>query len=377
MRKVLLYIHLAACLVAGVVIMLLCITGIMIAFKPQIVAFSESDAAYVGGAAAHAESIKLPAIVKNGEAFLPGGVRTIELENNSDKAILIAGGKNSSVAYVNPWDGSLRKPQSTGMREFMQTMTDLHRWLGLSGQYRPAGRFINGVGNALLLLLVVSGIYLWWPRKWSKKHLQAVAALNLGLKGRARHFNQHNVIGLWTAPLLLVITLTALPISFRAIDRLVSMAAGGETVSRDKSVRLLQPLSTEDFRSGAADRILAGLVRENPQWQKIVIKRAAMASNRQRQAMLEIALHEGGWLRKPPQTLILDGISGTVVKKDSYEEMSLARKLRFWERTLHNGTALGWIGQLAVTIGAMGGAALVYTGVLLALRRLKAPFSTI
>ena len=35
------------------------------------------------------------------------------------------------------------------------------------------------------------------------------------LTGRARDWNWHNTVGFWCAPVLIILTLTALPISFR------------------------------------------------------------------------------------------------------------------------------------------------------------------
>ena len=92
-----------------------------------------------------------------------------------------------------------------------------HRLASLSlvgGESRPTGRWITGVSNALFLFLGISGLILWLPRVWTSAAVRAVAVFRSGLSGKARDFNWHNVIGVWSAAVLIVLTFTALGISF-------------------------------------------------------------------------------------------------------------------------------------------------------------------
>jgi uncharacterized iron-regulated membrane protein len=76
------------------------------------------------------------------------------------------------------------------------------------------GRWITGVSNALFLFLGMSGLILWLPRVWTSAAVRAVAVFRSGLSGKARDFNWHNVIGVWSAAVLILLTFTALGISF-------------------------------------------------------------------------------------------------------------------------------------------------------------------
>ena len=79
-------------------------------------------------------------------------------------------------------------------------MIDWHRALGFSGDNRAIGRAITGAGNAAFLFLALSGLYLWWPRKWTARVLRKSIWFRRGLSSRARDFNWHNVIGFWSLP---------------------------------------------------------------------------------------------------------------------------------------------------------------------------------
>ena len=81
-------------------------------------------------------------------------------------------------------------------RNWLNVTHDLHVYL-LLGEVR--GIQVNGAGAAILLLLAVSGIVLWWPgmKLWSR-----------GLRVSFRHrwqrinFDAHSAIGFWTLALV-------------------------------------------------------------------------------------------------------------------------------------------------------------------------------
>jgi uncharacterized iron-regulated membrane protein len=75
---------------------------------------------------------------------------------------------------------------------------------------------------------VASGFYLWVPRRWSWQHVRSVTLFSGKLRGKARDFNWHNVIGFWSAVPLFIVVLTAMPISFPWANALVYRAVGEE-----------------------------------------------------------------------------------------------------------------------------------------------------
>jgi uncharacterized iron-regulated membrane protein len=105
-------------------------------------------------------------------------------------------------------------------------MEDWHRQLALGGSNRALGKAINGAGNIAFFFLAVSGLYLWWPRKWRTKGLKRSLWFVPAANAKARDWNWHNVIGLWSAPVLIVLTLTALPISYRWAGNLIFTLTG-------------------------------------------------------------------------------------------------------------------------------------------------------
>ncbi|HKS37490.1 MAG TPA: PepSY-associated TM helix domain-containing protein, partial [Verrucomicrobiae bacterium] len=214
-RKLLFWLHLTAGVVAGVVILVMAFTGAALAFEKDLIAWAERDVRQVTPHSSEATRLSLDdllAAVREKEPDARPSSVTVDADPKA--AVLVSFGRTNSF-YANPYTGEIRQQGATGLREFMRVMIDWHRWLGGQGDNRVRGKAITGACNAAFLVLAMTGLYLWFPRKWSGDALRGIALFNFKLRGKARDWNWHNVIGLWCAPVLIVLTATALPISYR------------------------------------------------------------------------------------------------------------------------------------------------------------------
>ena len=71
-------------------------------------------------------------------------------------------------------------------------------------------------------------------------------------------------------------------------------------------------------------------------------------------------------------TLTLDRMTGAVVSEESFSNLTLGRRIRNTMRFAHTGEVLGIPGQTIAGAVSAGGAVLVWTGLALAWRRLRA-----
>lgn len=378
-RSVLFWAHLAAGLIAGVAIGIMCFTGTVLAFEQELVAWAERDARQVAPPAPDAPRLPLADLQRRLRESQPEfRFASITLRNDPAAAITFTAGRDDSF-YVNPFTGEARKPASTKVHDFMHLMTDWHRYLAQTGDSRPTGKLINGVCNLAFCVLSLSGLYLWMPRTWSWRGVKAIAVFNFKATGKARDFNWHNVIGLWSAPILIVLTLTAVPISFRWGGNLIYTLTGepippvgGVPSPREPSVELKRP--SPDVAPLAPDAIIARVQQAFPDWKTIALRVAAAAENRKAKsenpAPLTITLRKAGsWPRTATTTLTLNPFTGETLSKAGYADLSTARQIRSWTRFLHTGQALGWWGQLVAGLACLGGCFLVYTGFALSWRR--------
>ena len=101
-------------------------------------------------------------------------------------------------------------------------MTSWHRWVALEGVNRSTGKAITGAANLGFLFIVLSGMYLWLPRVWTRLQFTQVLWFRRGLPAKARDFTWHNVVGIWSAVPLAIVVAGAVPISSRLFGHLTS-----------------------------------------------------------------------------------------------------------------------------------------------------------
>lgn len=369
-RSVLFWLHLAAGLVAGLLIGVMCLTGTALAFETELTAWAERDARTVAVPADAPAALPLDELGRRVQQARPDlRNATITLSREPGAAVAFGPGRELAV-FVNPYTGEVRQPATTRTRALMRTLLEWHRFLGREGGQRPAGKAINGAANVAFCFLAVSGLYLWLPRTWSRPGVKAIALFNWRLTGKARDFNWHNAIGLWAAPVLIVLTLTALPISYRwaadGIYRLVGEAPpgqGGPPAPGGAMTQTARPALPD--RPTNPEAVVDRIRRDFPQWQQITLRPGekpgapATATVRER----------GHWPRTAVTTLTIDAATGEILRREGFADFSAGRQIRTWTRFLHTGQALGWPGQLAAGLASLGGCVLVVTGFMLAFRR--------
>jgi uncharacterized iron-regulated membrane protein len=286
LRKIFFWAHLVAGLVAGLSIAVMCFTGAVLAFEKQIVAWSERDARRVTPPAADAPRLSLDELARRVRETNPDARPAgVTLSADPRDAVAFSLGRDSAV-YANPYTGEVRAPASTKVHDFMHVMEDWHRVLALGGDNRPIGKAINGACNLAFFFLAVSGLYLWWPRSLTWRGFRAVTLFNWRLTGKARDFNWHNSIGLWSAPVLVVLTLTAVPISYRwggdLIYRLVGetppaqgQGPGGPMgAASTEAFKIERP--SPDARPLPQSKLLARVQADFPRWEQITFRTGGM-----------------------------------------------------------------------------------------------------
>ena len=398
-RRTLFWIHLVAGLISGLAIAVMCFTGTLLAFEKDLIAWAERDARQIATPPAGATRLPLAEMQARLRAAQPEArPNSLVLQNNPLSAVAFTTGRTGGY-YVNPYTGDVRQPQSTGMVTFMRVMTEWHRYLGLQGaESRPVGKLINGICNLAFCALALTGLYLWMPRRWSWHALRPVVWFRQNESARARDFNWHNAIGFWTAPVLIVLTLTAVPISFRwggtLINTLTGTAAVGQgpggrggAPGQEPAVAITAPAAGATALS--LDALIASVQQAVPAWKTITLRLAnadqpgsagARSPNGEGRrdggapartaAAASFTVREStSWPRTATSTLTVDPFTGAVLRRTGYADMNAAQQVRSWTRFLHTGEALGWGGQFIAGLACLGGLFLVYTGFALSWRR--------
>lgn len=365
-RSVVFWLHLAAGLLAGVVVFIMSVTGTLLMYERQITEWADRGlrVAPPSPGAARLPVETLAARVLETQPGKTPSVVTVQSDPAAPAAVSL--GRELTV-YLNPYTGDVLGEGSRKLRGFFRGLTDWHRWLGADGESRAAARAVTGAANLIFLVLVVSGIYLWLPKVWTRRQVRSVAWFRRGLTGKARDFNWHNVIGLWAWVPLFLVVLTGVVMSYPWANALLFRLAGDKP-PQERSEGSRGPREGEEKKEVKLDGLnglWAVAERQVPGWQSITLRLPPADDEPVTFTILS------GQRGRPDlrAQLTLDRGNAEVVRWEPFASQGPGRRLRSWARWVHTGEAGGVIGQTVAGIAAAGAVVLVWTGWAMAWRR--------
>jgi uncharacterized iron-regulated membrane protein len=369
-RTLLFWMHLAAGVTAGLVILIMSATGVLLMYERQLIEWS--DRGYrlsvlpAGVARLSVEQLLARAEAQRGDQVATAV--TLRSDPHAPAAVTLG----PMTVYQNVYTGDLLGEPSTGIRGTMSELRAWHRWIAMEGEHRAIGKAISGWANLVFLFIVLSGMYLWLPRGWNWPRVRAVSLLKTGLRGKARDFNWHNVIGIWSAVPLAVIVAAATPISFPWANGLVYRIAGDSVppAGRPAGNRGVEPPAR--VHTEGLNALWARAEQQVPGWRSISVRLPVTDG-----APAVFAIDSGtGGQPQLRSTLTLDAITAAVVRWEPFDSQSRGRRLRSWARFTHTGEYYGLAGQTLAGLVSAGAVVLVWTGLSLALRRFFGKSST-
>jgi uncharacterized iron-regulated membrane protein len=240
-RKTFFWLHLSLGVAVGGFIFIMAATGVLLSFERQIIDYADRNIRTVSDstdAQPRSTNDLLAAVRRAGL----GSPAAILLRNQPQAATQFSIGRNKTI-YVDPYSGAILGLSSPRAHEFFFMVERLHRSLGAPLGSKNAGHWLIAISNLLFGALILLGIVLWIPRRWSWRAVRASIAFRTGLRGKAREWNWHNVLGIWCALPLLVIAFTGVVMSFEWANALLfrlsssTPAASGRDGGRERSGR--------------------------------------------------------------------------------------------------------------------------------------------
>jgi uncharacterized iron-regulated membrane protein len=374
-RRVLFWCHLTAGVAAGIVVLMMSITGVALTYQRQMQYWADASA-YRQPPPRDAAILPPSALVERVRTAQPEFTpTTIVWRRATNEPVALTAG--SRTLYASPYTGAvLGAPQGQRTRTFFSTMVSWHRYVAMAGEQRATGRAITGAANLVFLFIVVSGLYLWWPRSWTWPQLKSVVMFRGGLAAKARDFNWHNVIGFWSAIPLAVIVFSGVVISYPWATALVYRVVGDTPPAPTPAAASVPARSAEGspraawseplvVSSASIDALWQRAAAHDPDWRILTMRWPAPGAP----VVFTIDRGDGGQphLRG---TLTFDTATAGV-RWEPFANQTAGRQARSWLRFLHTGEALGWLGQTIAGLVSLGAVFLVYTGLSLALRRLR------
>ncbi|MBS1029531.1 PepSY-associated TM helix domain-containing protein [Gluconobacter albidus] len=188
-------------------IVLLCLTGSIYLFKPQVDHWIDWRYDHLAGGATHSTPIQE---VRAALDAVPGShFLAYELpETASSAARVIVDRQGTAIrVYVDPTSCVVLK-QAPEEDRFERIIFKLHGQLLLGN----TGSITMEMVASWTIILIATGLYLWWPRHI--KGLRGILYPRITHKGRIRWRDLHAVTGMWISLFLVFFLISGLPWSF-------------------------------------------------------------------------------------------------------------------------------------------------------------------
>lgn len=231
-RKIIGKVHLLLGLSTGVVVLIIGLTGAIYCFAPEL----ENLQSY-----RHVESSDQPflppsQIQQIAERQIKGKTPQRIYYYSRQKAVMVLFNKKDEYSYsvfIDPFRGEVLKVRDNG-RDFLSVVLQIHRTL-----YIPYGHEIIRWSTVIFILMLISGLVLWWPRK----RITARRSLRIMWKASPKRLNYdlHKVLGFYITWIAIFTSLTGLMFAFPGFANLTYQITG----SANSKIQSKPPLSKE------------------------------------------------------------------------------------------------------------------------------------
>lgn len=364
LRRVIFWLHLACGIVAGAVILLMSVTGVLLTYEVQMTSWADRHYRSLP-TSPQDQPLPIHAILEKVSEAEPTAASSVTLRHDrlAPAAVNLEG---AGTVYVDVYSGAVLGRGSQRVRSFFSSVRGWHRWLNLKGDLRALGRSVTGVANLVFLFIIASGLYLWFPRRWTLKPLRSGLLLRRGARGKVRDFNWHHVFGFWTSFPLIVVVASALVISYPWASNLTYRLMGESPPVRATPApnSINDPSPPPD--PARLDVLMLPAADQLADWRSITIllpKDPATA--------VSFRIDQGNG-RQPQKrhTIQVDPASGQVVAWQPFDSLSAGRRARSYLRFAHTGEVWGVLGQTVAGLASLAAVFLVWTGLTLSFRRL-------
>jgi uncharacterized iron-regulated membrane protein len=369
------WLHLWLGLASGLIVFIVSITGCIFVFQQEISEVIYKDMLFV---TPRATPVLPPSVLLEKAQAAAGKdnpitYMTFHQQPNKAWEFLIykEGDKNAltvfgSVAaygsvFVNPYTGEV-----TGIhdykRDFFVIVKYIHWSLLLNGK---TGELIVGIGTLIFVILMITGLILWWPKKWTKATREQSFNIKWSAKFKRLNYDLHNVLGFYSLLFALIIAFTGMVWAFKWFEATVYVVASRSTtppVHKDFTSDTLHMASTNGL-----DIAYASLVRDMPEAKRFGASAVGPAPS----APIYMSAFFGKETYYDRDDFQFDKHSGKMLNRVTDKERNAGEILLGMNYDIHVGAVAGLPGKVLAFIISLICASLPVTGLMVWLNKGK------
>lgn len=370
MRRIFHQIHLWLSIPFGIIITVICLSGAALVFETEITHALHPHlyrVEYTKGQQQMPPSALVQAIMQQ----VPDSLRLTSLQYSGkpDETCLVTfSNVKRKTLSINPYTGEVN-----GWIEgntFFQQMRRLHRWLLDSPEQKgqmSAGKMIVGISTIIMVIVTVSGIVIWVPRKRSS--LKSRLCISAGKGWRRFWYDCHVATGIYAAIFILIMALTGLTWSFgwyRTAAYSLMEGTQQQTSAPAAEPSQQQERKQEKGRKGKFDynvwdNALAQINGRYTGYKSVKLTRDNILVSPDPNSMM-----------RKNDTATFDKQTGDITGISLYKDTPRAQKLKGWFFAFHTGTWGGITTKVIYFLAAVIGGILPLSGYYLWIKRKRA-----
>lgn len=354
-NRVIAWLHLWPSIVSGIIVVFVCLTGTVIVYNEEIMDYTAGEAKYVK-VPMHAKKITHFDIVKNiTQCDSNLAISEFVIFKDPQRSIRVRAfnpqKRKLAMVYVDPYSGKVLKVDETVY--FFFVTAHLHASL-LAGK---AGGWIVAVATIIFVISCITGLVLWWPKKWNRSTRQA--SFTIKWKARFKRFNYdlHNVYGFYSLLICLILGTTGLIIFFHPLANFTIKITGGTLAHLDEVLPKADSTKTSKDMVYYAHQVLE---KDFPD------KKMVSIWNFDKQELGAFIFTSGHANLKS-----IENADITIYDRYTGEKIQVAKEYLQHEKTenivwqLHMGQWWGWVGKLSTFLAGIVATSLPITGFLI------------
>jgi uncharacterized iron-regulated membrane protein len=233
-KKKILWLHKWLGLITGIVVLIVSLTGCLTVFQDELQLMTHPEKFFIEKQNLQpSKTIPLSKLIRIAEAKLNPGekISRVDVFPQNNRTWVFRAIKTNKDAFfysdyftyykrvfVNPYTGNVQVVENT-KANFFQIVLQLHMNLLLGKKY---GHAIVGFSTIFFAVICLTGIVLWWPKKWKPKTLKNSFSINFKANKKRFNYDLHNVLGFYSLLFALLFAFTGLVFAFPAFKKAVS-----------------------------------------------------------------------------------------------------------------------------------------------------------
>lgn len=348
--------HLWLGLGSGLVVFIVALTGSLLVFEEELEPIMYAQF-HTLTPPANGQRLPLDQLVKTATAQFPGKkVSRIEIEPHPGRTVVIGlqqskNPKDLLSVALNPYSGAMvatRQEQDA----FYSVVLRLHRYLCLG----ETGKIITGISCSMFLIIMFTGLILWWP---NRKNKQQRFTVKWGASSKRLTWDLHAVFGFYVLPFVFLIASTGLIWSYKWVNNLLFYAFDGKPQTKREAPA--NPPSTTPLHTDVYQKIYAKTNQMLPYTGLVTI----ILPEKDSLSITSSKKNHEATISNIVDFLYFDTKTGDLVKKRLYADETRGFKARRMVFPIHTGSLLGWPTKIIALFVALIAASLPITGLLI------------